>query len=892
MIESVGKKRYILWGLAAAGLSMMALLICFLALRVYPFGDHSVLTNDGYVQYVDYFRYLKKVMSGNAEIGYSFSKSLGGSLIALFGYYLASPLNLLLYVIPIEKIEFFVFAITVLKVGLCGFTFSLFIRHRLENLRPAFALILSLAYAFTQYNVGQLSNVFWLDGVYMLPLILWGIWRYVSEKKKGMFYVSIALSILFNWYTGYMNCLFAVFYFIYEQVLWNYEHGILTFKRTAGQFVRFCILELLGVLLSCTLFLPVVFGQSSGRGVLDSGIFSFGTNGSFLDIFRGFMIGTPNIGLPFKDDTITLFCGVFLLICGIAYFSYREIKPFHKICMAVLIGVMVLSEFIQPLEHIWCGFKFEDSFQFRFAYITIFTVIFAAARGMERFEHVGEKLFLKICGGCIAAALIFDLLRPFNSTALWIQNGLLIFYGLVIWFYFRKENLRKLCLMAVGLVFYAEILANGYWVASENYQKPAGAYEAYSAGQEKLTASIKNYDQAPFYRMEQNENRDRKPYDHSFFSNESLAYGYSGIQQYSSSYDKKTADFIHWSGYCKVEFPSLYHEPILTSDSLLGVKYLMSSKDYEGFEKIADFTECNGKSVYVNPYALGLGFGVAEQALENIEAGNQIEVATIAADNPFEFQNKMFSALLGEDMRVYTPVSAEAVYDEASEQMYFTLPSVDEESVVYGYTRSALDDIPMFINEKFSGNYWNIWGASGVYSVGASKDVRNPEVRRVRFDVKDIDAEVIREAVIAKRKLEAGAGSDTVNIPEPWIDSVFYKLNMDVFEQVIQRLRENEFQTEIFTDGFVTGNYTASEDGWLMLTIPNDGGWEISVNGETVSARDGINTFMTIPVKAGQNRVELTYHPKGIRTGIILSVVSVIIFAGWIFTERRKDRNR
>lgn len=164
-----------------------------------------------------------------------------------------------------------------------------------------------------------------------------------------------------------------------------------------------------------------------------------------------------------------------------------------------------------------------------------------------------------------------------------------------------------------------------------------------------------------------------------------------------------------------------------------------------------------------------------------------------------------------------------------------------------------LDDIPMFINEKFSGNYWNIWGASGVYSVGASKDVQNPEVRRVRFDVKDIDAEVIREAVIAKRKLEAGAGSDTVNIPEPWIDSVFYKLNMDVFEQVIQRLRENEFQTEIFTDGFVTGNYTASEDGWLMLTIPNDGGWEISVNGETVSARDGINTFMTIP---GEGRTE------------------------------------
>ena len=227
----------------------------------------------------------------------------------------------------------------------------------------------------------------------------------------------------------------------------------------------------------------MVFGQSSGRGALDSGIFSFGTNGSFLDIFRGFMIGTPNIGLPFKDDTITLFCGVFLLICGIAYFSYREIKPFHKICMAVLIGVMVLSEFIQPLEHIWCGFKFEDSFQFRFAYITIFTVILRRP-GEWNGLNMSVKTVPENLRRLHSGSAYFDLLRPFNSTALWIQNGLLIFYGLVIWLYFRKENLRKLCLMAVGLVFYAEILANGYWVASENYQKPAGAYEAYSAGQE------------------------------------------------------------------------------------------------------------------------------------------------------------------------------------------------------------------------------------------------------------------------------------------------------------------------------------------------------------------------------------------------------------------------
>ena len=128
-----------------------------------------------------------------------------------------------------------------MKVGLCGFTFSLFIQNRLKKLKPVFVIAVSLAYAFTQYNVGQLSNISWLDGVYMLPLILWGIWRYVSEKKKGMLYLSIGLSILFNWYTGYMNCLFAVIYFLYEQIRWNYEHHQFTLKRLSGSSSGFAL---------------------------------------------------------------------------------------------------------------------------------------------------------------------------------------------------------------------------------------------------------------------------------------------------------------------------------------------------------------------------------------------------------------------------------------------------------------------------------------------------------------------------------------------------------------------------------------------------------------------------------------------------------------------------
>ena len=864
-MRTKNSKRYIIWGLAAAALSMLAVVICFWKLGVYPFGEYSVLTNDCYIQYVDFFRYLKEVMAGNAHIGYSFSKSLGGSLVALFGYYLSSPFNLLLFFLEENQLEAFVLIITILKVGLCGFTFSLFISHRLEKLKPAFIVIVSLAYAFTQYNVGQLSNISWLDGVYMLPIILWGIWRYMSEKKKGMLYISFALSIIFNWYTGYMNCLFAVIYFLYEQIRWNYEHQQLTLKKTVGQFLRFCGIELLGVMLSYAFFVPVVFGQSSGRSILDEGIFSCGTNGSLLNIYRGFMIGTPNMGMTVHDSTITLFCGVFLLICAGYYFFSKNIKTFDKACTAIMVSVMVLSEFFKPLENIWCGFKFPAAFKFRFAYIVIFTIIFTAAQALEQLDKMDGRLFAKIAGANIAVFLIFDVIQPFDTIVLWIQIGLLLFYGAAVYIYLFKGKYRGLCLILIMLAFYSEILANSYWVTSDVYRKPAGEYAAYSSEQEALVSSVQAYDGSAFYRMEQNENRDRKTYDNSFFANESLAYGYSGIQQYSSSYDKKTADFILAMGYCKGVFPSFYHEPILTSDSLLGIRYLMSSKAYFGLEHVEEIPERNGKSVYYNPYALNLGFSVSDDVLNSRPVGSQFDVNSIGQDNPFEFQNKVYSAILGEDIALYEPVEADCVYDEVSEKIIYSIPKLDGNDIVYGYTRSTMDAIPMDINGEFSCYYRSDWANMGIYQAGMLS-----QENQVCFNVGDfeVDAEHVDDQM----------------------QSVFYKLNMDVFEQVIERLRTGAFEPEVFEDGYVSGNYYAEADGWLMLTIPNEENWRVTVNGTEVQAEDGVNIFMTIPVQAGENQIELIYHVKGISVGIAVSIASVIIFAALSVAGYRKRK--
>ena len=195
-------------------LPILLLVSLFIVRGVYPFGTQSNLMWDMEIQYTDFFAYYKSVLSGKESLAYSFSKSLGGPMTALWGYYLSSPLNLLVVFFKHSRFQLFVFVITALKLGLCGLTFGIFLKSKYYTLSELYILFFSAAYAFTQYGVGQISNIMWLDGMYMLPLMMLATDKYITAKKVLPLYTTVALSIIFNWYTAYMNCIFIMLYFI------------------------------------------------------------------------------------------------------------------------------------------------------------------------------------------------------------------------------------------------------------------------------------------------------------------------------------------------------------------------------------------------------------------------------------------------------------------------------------------------------------------------------------------------------------------------------------------------------------------------------------------------------------------------------------------------------
>ena len=84
-------------------ITLLILLIVFITLGIYPFGDKTIVVIDSNTQYVSFISYLKTIFLGNNDFKYLFSSSLGTNFIPLLGYYLMSPFNLLAVFFNLEN---------------------------------------------------------------------------------------------------------------------------------------------------------------------------------------------------------------------------------------------------------------------------------------------------------------------------------------------------------------------------------------------------------------------------------------------------------------------------------------------------------------------------------------------------------------------------------------------------------------------------------------------------------------------------------------------------------------------------------------------------------------------------------------------------------------------
>ena len=134
-MRSAGCKRGI--SVLAFFVPAFIMLVLFIIRGIYPFGDRSFLFSDMYHQYMPFLsEFVHKIKAGEG-LFYSYNVGIGSNFLALYVYYLASPFNWLVFLLPEGLIMEFMSYLVILRIGLMGLTFSIYLRKVFGKEDPA-----------------------------------------------------------------------------------------------------------------------------------------------------------------------------------------------------------------------------------------------------------------------------------------------------------------------------------------------------------------------------------------------------------------------------------------------------------------------------------------------------------------------------------------------------------------------------------------------------------------------------------------------------------------------------------------------------------------------------------------------------------------------------------
>lgn len=792
-------------------------------LGIEPFGTNTFFVYDAEDQYFDFFIYFKRFLNGEVNFDYSFSKSLGGSLYALYAYYLSSPINYIILLFDIDKIYIGFYVVTLIKIALCATTFNLFLYYRFEKLDIYVRFALSLAYAFMQYNITQMQNIMWLDGVVLLPLMLLAVHWFVKNDNKIFLYFMVMISIIFNWYTAYMNCIFVVLFFIVEMICMFNVKGP---KEWLIKIGRFLAIEFLGVLGSMFFFAPAIVGILQGKGVENNNIFRVDVSTDIINMFSGYNMGNK-IGIE-----PSFYCGILCFVLPICFFIDKHINKRLRISYFALLCFMIFSCWFLPIQNIWNGFRFAYSYFYRFSYIicAIYIIILAFY-----IENAKERKFNKLHCFIMVIYILFtvgmyQMDKLETDTAFYCTIIFSLIWLCYIFFYKAKKIDKWGVIVLLGIMV-LELETNTVLLCNNIYNREFGYTEFYT-DQTEIVNYIKKSDSSEFYRMEQTD-----PYTRWCFS-EALSYNYQGIAHYSSAYDEKTGKFLRKLGYTDYGKASIYREPVLTADSLLGTKYIWSKRQQEEFMLLADVA---GYHIYKNEYALPLGFNIAEKEMD-------IDKYT----NPFIFQNELYTKILGKKTELFQKVEVQTRVQDGNLYIY---NEKNRKGFLYGYVRSKENNLELYVNGEHYYPY-SVFMSSLVFDCGWASEKN--EIKLTNTEKTDAEIEI-------------------------------WALDIEKYKEVVEEIQKDAIKVIKFEDGHIIGNYHAKEDGNIMLTIPNTSQWNAKVNGVDVSVQEAYETFITIPVVEGENEIVLEYQLPGRKEGIAVSCISVLMMAWWSLLRQKKS---
>ncbi|NLC40483.1 MAG: YfhO family protein, partial [Clostridiaceae bacterium] len=356
--------------------------------------------------------------------------------------------------------------------------------------------------------------------------------------------------------------------------------------------------------------------------------------------------------------------------------------------------------------------------------------------------------------------------------------------------------------------------------------------------------------------------------------NDPMLFSSNGFTIFASTFQEAPIAFLEDLGYPTNGVNSFqYKESSLFMDSIMGIEYLFRPWDSVIQEQMRTELDAGANyQLYQNDYALPFGFFVSQTT-------SDINTQEIP-ESPFAVQERM-NDLMGGTEQIYEPLRllpwlSEGAYVEerglAGDQFYAR--SGDSE---WAFLYTVVEE---------SGSYYLAW------------DDINAGIKNVNGFLRDgsdffqvggktngmIDLGYVEAGDTIHFRVNIGRNEQT----EGDFNAYLVKLDQAAFEESISRYQAAPLENLEQDSRSFSGTISAPEQGYIFIPTFSHPGWEVKVDDQVVELDAIRDSFMLIPVSAGEHRIEAKFTTPAFYAGLLISLLAAIACLLYLAWRRKK----
>lgn len=685
-------------------------------------------------------------------------------------------------------------------------------------------IFFSIFYAMSGYVGAYYWNIMWMDNIVLFPLLMLGFENVQNGKKPYLYIITLGLSILCNYYIGAITCFFLVVYFIFYSVLKEKK-----LKEIMFNLLKTGIYTLIGVALSAILLLPVIFAFKTTAS----------SDSTFPKTIKEYFTILEVIGrhLPFTtvengiENWPNLYSGVACFPLLTLYFLSKKYKTKEKICYAVILLFFVASFSINMLDFICHVFKYPNSLPCRHSFIYTFLILTIAIKPLLKFDSVKIKditlaFAIPTCLFILGEKIVKNEKVGFYSV---YAALIIMLVYLIIFLKYKSKKTDKNILLYVAVIFVCfEAFMNMYQTSISTIKRDD--YMKNTQNIKAITAGIKNITN-DFYRVER---VDMKTKDDGAF----MHFPSSSIFS-SSAYADGTAFYKKYGMEASTNAYSITGSTPF-ADSLLSVKYKVFEKE-ESNAKALNLREiANDGTVYMyqNIDTMPLSFVLTDDFLKDYD---------MSSGNPATVQNN-FSRTL----KLGTVLNKKSVEITGTTAKFTS----DEEGDYYAFVRDK----------------------------GIKEVVVNYPTTSKSFN--NLNRGYFIELGHIDKGVEISFRNDT-NDDQLLIE--VFRFNFETLKKVVGAVTSNaKFEIKSYREDKINYTMDVHNKGVCVISLPFDEGFTVLLDGKQVEAKKVMDFMLGFDIDKGSHEILITYMPRGLRLGALLSIVGIIsLIALYVLDKKR-----